>query len=233
VQRLAVSITFAAALVTGTACTDFATPAELAKTTILAVVADPPLTPPGQESRLEPIIVDGSGRVTAIAATWQLVETVPGVAPMGRVTAHDDGTATYTAPAKAPPIAEGAPPPIDSIQLRLAAEPRPLTAIKGVAVVDLPSANPTVKTLTADGADAMAGVTVAAGAKLPLAVSIEPAAGDDATYAWYTTRGEIETYQSPEGLLTAPAEAGTGWIFVVVRDGRGGVAWRGVPLTVQ
>jgi hypothetical protein len=214
------------------ACTDFATPAELAKTTILAVVSEPPITPPGAQSRLELVVVDGSGRVAAPAATWSLVETLPGVPPMGTVAPNEDGTATYTAPA-APPPATPENPPIDSVQIEVAAMPKALTAIKAAVIADVPSQNPTLATLTVGGADGRTAAVAAAGQMVPLAVTIDPPAGEDATYAWYTTRGEIEDYQSAEATLVAPAEAGTGWLFVVVRDGRGGVAWHGAPLAVQ
>lgn len=214
------------------ACTDFATPSELAKTTILAVVSDPPITPPGAQSRLELVVVDGNGRVAAPAATWSLVETLPGVPPMGQVTVNDDGTATYTAPTSAPP-ASADNPPIDSVQIEVAATPQPITAIKAAIVADVASANPALATMTVGGADARTAAVAAAGQMVPLAVTIDPPAGEDATYAWYTTLGEIEDYQSAEATLVAPAEAGTGWLFVVVRDGRGGVAWHGAPLAVQ
>jgi hypothetical protein len=214
------------------ACTDFDTPSELQKATVLAVVADPPVTPPGASSRLELVLVDGAGRVATPEATWRLVETFPGVAPMGQVTGNPDGTGTYTAPAVAPPLDEKMP-PIDSVEIEIAAMPRPLTALKGMVVADLASANPTVASLTVGGSDGLAAATAPAGATTPVAVTIEPAAGDDATYAWYSTLGELEDYQSAEAQLIAPVEAGTGWLFVVVRDGKGGVAWHGAPLTIQ
>jgi hypothetical protein len=214
------------------ACTDFATPAELAKTTILAVVSEPPITPPGAQSRLELVVVDGNGRVAAPAATWSLVETLPGVPPMGRVSVNEDGTATYTAPSTPPP-ATPENPPIDSVQIEVAATPRTITALKAAIVADVASANPALATMTVGGADARTMAVAPAGQTVPLAVTIDPPAGEDATYAWYTTRGEIEDYQSAEATLVAPEEAGTGWLFVVVRDGRGGVAWHGAPLAVQ
>ena len=68
VPRLVTALALASAIL-ATACTDFATPAELQKTTILAVVADPPITPPGAQSRLELVVVDASGRVPAPDAT--------------------------------------------------------------------------------------------------------------------------------------------------------------------
>jgi hypothetical protein len=215
----------------GSACTDFATPAELQKTTILAVVSDPPVTPPGAQSRLELVVVDQTGRVPAPASTWRMVETFPGVPPMGTIADNGDGTASYTAPTN-PPAPQGETPPIDSVEIELATMPRPLTVLKAQVVADVPSQNPTLATLTVDGADATAAATARAGQPSTVAVTIDPPAGKDATYAWYTTLGKIEEYQSAEATLEAEA-AGSGWLFVVVRDGLGGVAWHATPLTVQ
>jgi len=221
-----------ASAILASACTDFATPAELQRTTILAVVADPPVTPPGGQSRLELVVVDQTGRVPAPASTWQMVETYPGVPPMGTVTANGDGTATYTAPTQAPPTS-GETLPIDSVQIELATTPRALTVIKAQVVASEPSQNPALATLTVDGADAQAAATVKAGQDAALSVGIDPPAGKDAKYAWYTTLGEIAEYQSAQATLEAPDQPGSGWLFVVVRDGLGGVAWHGTPLTVE
>ena len=216
----------------GSACTDFTTPAELQKTTILAVVSDPPLTPPGGQSRLELVVVDQTGRVAAPASTWRMVETFPGVPPMGTVADNGDGTATYNAPTDPPPTTEETP-PIDSVEIELATTPRPLTVLKAQVVSSAPSQNPTLATVTVDGVDARAGATARVAQSSTVAVTIDPPAGEDATYAWYTTLGKIEEYQSAEAILEAPEAAGSGWLFVVVRDGLGGVAWHGAPLTVQ
>src|SRR5512135_2159121 len=56
------------------ACADFATPAELTKPTVLAVIADPPLVPPGAESALSVVLVGPDGPMDPDATTWKMIE---------------------------------------------------------------------------------------------------------------------------------------------------------------
>jgi len=213
-------------------CTDFATPAELQKPTLLAVVADPPIARPGGQTRLELVVAGADGRMQA-PATWTLIETLPGVAPMGTIAANPDGSATYQAPAQVPDRGPGVQ-PIDTVQIDIAAGERPLVAVKAIGVVDVAAANPALRAVTVAGADAMETVTIARGQHAPTTVEIDPAPGQGATWAWYTTLGHFDDdYQSQTATLIAPDDAGTGWLFVVARDGRGGVAWHGSRLTVE
>ena len=88
--------------------------------------------------------------------------------------------------------------------------------------------------LRANDADGLAGpLTLARNTPVAIDVAIEPAAGEDARFAWYSSAGEIERYQSTPAELVAAEDAGRGWLFVVVRDGLGGVAWHGVEVTVE
>jgi len=220
----------AAALVTA-ACEKFPTPADLEHPTVLAVIADPPVVAPGKTSRLSLVAADHTGQI-APATAWALVATYPDLPPMGRVTANPDGTATYTAPDPVPPV----PPkelPVDSVQAQVATEPA-VVAIKLVAIVDgVTAVNPTVQDVSLGGASALAGATVAHGTMAALAVTTDGTPDKTWTYAWYSTVGVIDHYQSNPTTLVAADTAGSGWIFVVVRDGRGGTAVRGVQVTVE
>lgn len=222
--------TFGWALALGLAvagCTDFATPAELTKPTILAITAEPPVVAPGQTTELAVAVADGSG-LLEVAPRWSLVETYRGVPPMGSL-----ASSTYTAPDPVPTLPPNAP-PIDSVQLELDVGGTTLTAIKVVPVVEAARANPAIEAFTVGAGDALAGpLTVPRGATLDLAVTTDPAAGEEARYAWYSSAGAIEAYQSNPTTMVASDEAKTGWLFVVVRDGLGGVAWRGVEVTVE
>jgi hypothetical protein len=211
------------------ACTDFASPAELNKATILAVTADPPIVAPGAQASLAVAIADGGGLLEGLPVRWSLIETYRGVPAMGTLVGS-----TYTAPDPVPPLPENAP-PIDSVRLEIDVGETTLAAIKVVPVAAIAgAANPAITALAVGDADGLAGpLTVARGATLALAVATEPAPGDDARFAWYSSAGAIERYQSNPTTMIADDEVGDGWLFVVVRDGQGGVAWRGVEVSVE
>ncbi len=215
------------------ACADFATPADLDAPTIIAVVAEPPLVRPGASTRLAVVVAGPDGELTSLAPRWSLVESFPTVPIMGSVST-DGADAIYQAPAEVPARPEGVP-PIDTVRLEVDVPTtdgtRTLAAVKAIAVLPQDAANPTIRLLDADGAEAttLTG-TVADG--VALEVEVTPAAGDATRYAWYATTGAIADYQSNPATLTAEAP-GSGTVFVVVRDGAGGVAWRAVDVAIE
>lgn len=214
------------------ACGDFPTPAELTKPTILAVIADPPLVAEGESTTLSVVVAGPEGPMTPETADWALAETFSGVPPIGALVANGDGTATYTAPEELPELPDGVV-PVDSVQLDVTAGDLTLTSIKAVVITDVPAANPAITSMVVGEVDAENGMHVAARVAYPLEVAVDPEAGEDTKYAWYSTVGEIVDYQSNPAELVAADEPGDGWLFVVVRDGRGGVVVRGVALTVE
>jgi hypothetical protein len=222
----------AAAATFAAGCTDFATPAELTKPTILLVVAEPPIVAPGGTTELSVVIAGPDGPMSPTEARWRLTETLPGVPPFGSVEPGEPGRATYTAPDPVPALPEGVP-PLASVELTIDADATSLVAIKALPVADLPSGNPSISALAIGEQVVGDEVTLEAGEIYPLDVGTVPAAGESATYAWYSTVGEIAYYQSNPCELIAAEEPTQGWLFVVVRDGRGGGAWRGVHVTVE
>lgn len=216
------------------ACDDFAPPSALSTSQVVGVVAEPPIVAPGEATVLTPLIATPDGPVigaAAFSAAWTLTETLPGVPPFGELSPRSDGTAEYRAPMTVPPLPPNAP-PLDSVQLTAVLDGRKVTTLKAVLVAGVPTANPTISALSADGVDVGDGLTLEAGAAVELAVRTTPAAGDNARFAWYSSLGEIEKYQSNPTTLLAK-EPGSGWLYVVVRDGQLGVAWRAVPVTVR
>ncbi len=217
------------------ACGDFPTPAELTKPTILAVIAEPPLVSEGQSTELSVVVAGPDGPMTPDEAVYALTETLPGVPPFGTLEDHGDGTATYTAPDPLPELPEDAP-PFDSVQLSVTAGEDTITAVKAIAVADFVLENPRITSMVVGEVEAEDGQHIASDVVYPIAVEIAPPASEDASYAWYSTVGGIEQYQSNPAELVGAEEAGDGWLFVVVRDGvmgLGGVGWRGVRLTVE
>jgi hypothetical protein len=213
-------------------CGDFPTPAELTKPTILAVVADPPLVDEGESTTLTVVVAGPDGPMVPDALDWTLIETLPGVPPFGALVANDDGTATYTAPDPLPELPDDAP-PLDSVQLDVTVGEETLTSIKAVVVTPVPGVNPSITSMVVGEVEAEDGMHLASDVVYPISIDLDPAPGEDARYAWYSTVGAIEEYQSNPAELVAAEEPGDGWLFVVVRDGVGGVAWRGVEITVE
>lgn len=113
-------------------------------------------------------------------------------------------------------------------------------SLHGFAVVNVrtsadgqPVRNPSVLSLDADGAALPedGSGTVHAGT----IVHLTPSADDDVTFSFYSTAGELDalraTAAAPEVDWTAPSEPGPVQLWIVARDGRGGVGW--LARTVQ
>jgi hypothetical protein len=55
---------------------------------------------------------------------------------------------------------------------------------------------------------------------------------DAGGFAWFSTVGDIERYLDAETTLEVKEELeATGWIFVVARNGVGGISWRSIMIT--
>lgn len=221
-------------LLVAAGCTDFPGPEALTKPTILAIVAEPPVLAPGDEAALSVVLAGPDGPMEPSEVTWRLVETYPGLPVFGEVVG-DGAAARFVAPDPVPDLPEGIA-PLTTVEVTVEAGDTSIVALKALAVIeDLPApvTNPVVSVLAIDFAIAGPAVTLAAGDEVWLDVGTAPRAGEDAAYAWYSTVGEIPRFQSNPAALEVQDEPGEGWIFVVVRDGRGGVAWRGVQVTVE
>ena len=229
-MRAALPVAALAALVTASGCNDFATPAELAATQILAVRADSPAIPTGERTRLSILVADSAGVVPDPVVTWQTVSFAAGRPPIGAVEV-DGGEPWYRAPDALP---DGEP-TIAVVQATVTASGRELIAVKGIGVGLPRIPNIAVTELAAAGAPVAPGeaITAAPGARIELDVRTEPPAGEDVTYAWYATTGTLELYRRTPVELEAPEVPGAGWVIAVVRDGTGGVDWRIAPVDVR
>ncbi len=216
-------------------CDDFAPPSELTEWQVVGVVAEPPVVAPGATTTLTPLLATPQGPVTGVpsgaSVSWAMIETLPGVAPFGTVTARADGRADYAAPATVPTLPPNAQ-PLDSMRLQLSLDGKQVSVVKSVLVATAGSANPTITGLTAGGVAVGDTLHVAVGTTLDLQVAASPAPSERTRYAWYASIGELERYQSNPSQLTIE-QPGEGWLYVVVRDGQLGVAWRAVPLVAR
>jgi hypothetical protein len=209
-------------------CKEFATPADLDRDQILAIVTEPPSVGLGERSAVSILVAGPSGEL-APAVGWSMMELAAGVAPVGSVEVDPDGGATYLAPDQRPPEL----PTAGLLRAEVASASEPMIGVKAVVVGEVGLANPVVAGFSADGEDLLASpeITAAAGDAVAIAVELDAPDDDDAMFAWYTSLGTIERYRSNPTELVAD-EVGEGWLFVVVRDGLGGVAWRKAHLTV-
>ncbi len=213
-----------------TGCSEFATPAELSKPQILAIRADPPSIGPGETSELSILVADHDGEIPAPQVTWFSTPTTPDSEALGTVTIEPDGTAIYTAPTELPMT-----PTIGTVTATVTHDGGEMQALKAILVGAFPLANPIMTGFTADAQDILeeGRLSVSPGQTVALEVATEPELGDMAGFAWYSTIGEIERYQSNPVELVAQDEPGEGWLFAVVRDGQVGVVWAAVEVTVE
>lgn len=211
-------------------CEDFATPAELEKPTVIAVVATPPIAKLGETSSLEIVMVDPNGPLAPSEVTWELRPTYRGYETIGTIEPGSDGAAVYRAPESLPDLPANAL-PVDTLVIQVSGGGATIEVIKLMGVANLESSNPEIE-LLADGEPVTDELTVTRDGTFALSLIEAPDAGDDARYAWYSTFGTIEKYQSnpTEIVIDADEDVTEGWLHGVYRDGLGGVAWRSVRL---
>ncbi|MCG8422140.1 MAG: hypothetical protein MJE77_29810 [Proteobacteria bacterium] len=234
VARRALAVALAGATVSMAACDEFPTPAELAKPQILAIRADPPAIPAGGTAVLTILVADSNGQVEAPDVTWQTSPTNPGEPALGSVAMVDGGSVIYTAP---PQTAEAI--TLASVTARVKTDDSELVGVKVVTIADLTLGNPQIVAFTADGTDVLSAgsLTVKPGQIVELEAQLEPdSVGPDPAqtkFAWYSTAGTIERYQSNPVEMVAADASLQGWLFCVVRNGTGGVVWQAIRVTVE
>jgi hypothetical protein len=211
-------------------CDEFATPAELASPQILAIRAEPPAVPPGGSAVLDILVADSSGAIPSPVVTWQVTPSIPDDPPLGTIEPGAGGTAIYTAPAELAMT-----PDVAAVTATVSLPDDQLTALKAVIIGDAPLQNPALTAFSVDEEDRLAqtSLTLGVGESVMLELAAEPAIDEMSSFAWYCTVGEIARYQSNPAELVAQDEPGSGWLFAVMRDGRGGVVWHALEITVQ
>ncbi|WP_428266956.1 hypothetical protein [Haliangium sp.] len=226
--RIVLAAVGLAALLPTFACEEFATPAELADTQILAVRVEPPAVSPGERARLDILVAGPDGPVAAPTVDWEIEPATTGAALLGAIEV-DGGEVYYRAPDQ---VAED--PSVAAVRATVQAEERELVAVKAVGVTNLPLRNPTLSVFEADGQDLLTAevLALAPGQEIELRIDLESGVDDENLFAWYSTAGEIERYQSNPTTLVAQEQPGDGWLMVVVRNSLGGVVWGQVPISV-
>ena len=210
-----------------TVCDDFATPAELETPQILGIAADPPAVAPGAATTMSLLVAGPDGEIETPSVVWEVVSLNPAFPPVGTV---DDGSGApiYTAP----DMVEQEP-TLAMVQASVQTSDGLLLGQKAVVVAPFIASNPTLVKFTADTVDLLTNdLQLAQGQTVSLELGIDPEQDQDTTYSWYSTIGSIEQYRSAPAEMVAPDEAGSGWLFAVIRDGRGGIVWHKVRVTV-
>jgi hypothetical protein len=234
----------------GAGCDDFRSPADLKYPQVLAVRLTPPQLEPGERARVDVLVTDGAGVPSVIRpATVDFApDPISGKAlslpaeAMGFLERDgDDFYARAPDEATLDQIATAFGLAADAalkVPLRVTVDIEGETRRADKLVIVLrpssgvaPTPNPTIEDLQVDGQpvsdDAAAPpVDVTVVAEHQLAVSAD-GGGGVLSYAWFSAVGEMKHYRASASTLTvAPEKAGDGAALIVVRNDRGGVAWR-------
>jgi len=204
-------------IVCATGCPTLPAASELGEPQLLALVADPPCLGPGASSRLATLVAGPSGTLVPTRVAWSVPAGSPGALEGSSVRAAADAI-------------PGAQLEVD---VALDADDVTLHGFRTLTIGDC--SNPVLAGLTVDGAPApgTGALAVLPGSKVALDVSVDARPDAHPTVSWFTTAGTIRLYRHTPTELVVRAAPGTGALYVVYRDGNGGVAWleRAVQVT--
>jgi hypothetical protein len=234
-----VALGAAAAIATGACTLDVDPPWQLDHDRIVAVRATPPGITAGQNARLDALLAVKGGKTSVASPELAVVVSPTSLAD----TVGFDGGWVVTAPgddrlaaARAElGLAADAPVPL---QVGVSYAGRTLVATKTVEL-GVAADNPALFTMNmridgqpVDGpAAGSSEVVVQPLAKVPLSID-----ADDAIYdvAWLTSCGTMHDFDLPNAYLKVEAaDPQSGELAVVLRDGKGGVAWNVWPIRAE
>ena len=219
----AIAVAFASA-----GCDDFRPPSEIVEPQLLGVRVVPPGIAAGEQARVEFFVADIDGPITAVEVSWEVIAGPGGAPPLGSIGVDDDGV-VYAAPAELDP--EDAP-ATAIIQGTFALPQRDVVAVKAVRV-GARRVNPQIEVVTLDGEPIAERGAVTPGAEVELDVRADIELEAPTAVTWAVTEGELERFlRTPVTWLVPENAEGTAWVYVVVRDDRGGVAWDALPIDI-
>jgi len=204
-------------IVCATGCPNLPTASELGEPQILALVADPPCIQPGASAHLEALVAGPSGTLVPSSIVWSV--------PAGSVGAIE--ASTVRAAVDASPGAQ--------IEVDVAVDAGGVT-LRGFRTLTVGvCANPVLAGITVDGVPAPVSGALAmlSNTSVDLDVSIDGGLAAESVVSWFSTAGTIRLYRHTPTELVVRDAPGTGALYVIYRDGNGGVAWleRGVQVT--
>jgi len=230
-----VGLLVAAAVVS---CGSFRDPGDLHYARTLAVRAEPPRVSPGQRARIDLLVTNNEGvpveRAPDQVTLPQARPGRPAAPPEAAQLITQDNGAWYVSAPSAEVLAAlrqafGLPPDSDapipfplSVSVTLDGQPRPSEKVVWLGGSAL---NPVITTMSVDGRPMGEGlVPITAAGEHALAGTAE---GEGTlSYAWYTAFGELKKYREPTATLEKALPGETGAVVLVVRNDRGGVAWK-------
>jgi len=220
------------------ACGNFRDPGDLRYARTLAVRADPPRVEPGRRARID-LLVTGNDGVPVVRApdSVTLAPPMPGrpvePAEAGQLITQESGSWYVSAPS-AEVLAQlrqafGVPPDSDapipfplSVSVTLDGQARPSEKVVWLGGAAM---NPTITSMTIDGRP-MEEAPVAVSAAGPHTLTATAEGEGVLSYAWYTAFGELKKYREPSASFEKAVPGETGAVVLVVRNDRGGVAWK-------
>ena len=184
-------------------CPSLPTAAELGEPQILALVAEPPCAPAGGSASLSALVAGPEGTIVPDRTSWSAATGAP-------ITLNGDQVQV------AADAVNGARPEID---VEVAVGDTVLRGFRSFRV-DADCANPHIADVLVDGASAM---DLTARANVDLDMRLDR--GSASSVAWFTTAGKIDLYRQAPTKMVVDDGGGERVLFVVVRDGEGGVGY--------
>lgn len=198
------------------ACADLSTPADLAQPQIIALTADPPSLGSSEQALLDVLIAGPDGEIPPSRVVW----STAGVSGAEVSRLQDD-----TWLLQAPPSIEGSP----YAELEVSVLLDDGTTLMGARSVALGTrrTQPIIVDILVNGQALPLGETlqVAVNAELELALKVSPTMTDLSIVSWFSNVGEFEHYRRTPARFLA-RETDNGSLFVVYRDGSGGLTYR-------
>jgi len=204
-------------------CPALPTSAGLGEPEILAIVADPPCVAPGGSATLAVLVAGPSGTLVPDRVSWSV--------PDG------DAASISMTSAGAPVVDAGATATRGTsveIDVDVAIGSTELRGFRTLAIGD-GCANPTIDAVDVGGTVQPPATTidVPAGSDVALDVDVTGGIASTGIVSWYSTAGAIDLYRQTPTTLAVTSQPGAAVLYVVYRDGLGGVTWRAYAVEVD
>lgn len=196
-------------LVCTSGCPNLPTAAELGEPQILALVANPPCVQPGARADLDALVAGPDGTLAPSAVVWSVASGSDGAIETSGVRAAVDAK------------------PGARIEVGVAVDVGGVTLLGFRTLTVGVCANPVLAGIVLDGTRAprSSQLAMSSSSSVHLDVSIDGGSTVDGIVSWFTTAGTILRYRHTPTELVVRDEPGAGALYVVYRDGNGGVAW--------
>lgn len=196
-------------------CPSLPTASDLGEPQILALIANPPCVQPGATAELEAIVAGPDGAITPSAITWSV--------PTGSSGAIERSGAAWTLRAAEDAMLGGL------IELHVVVGVEGAAPLRGFRTLKIGGAcaNPRIGGVLVDGVlqPATGAITMMSDGRIDLDVLVDGGLTDGSIVSWFSTAGAIELYRRTPTQLVVRTTPGDAVLYVVYRDGNGGVSW--------